>query len=230
MTPDVPPSQTLSRGLTLLEVLAETETALSVAELASAASLHRSVAYRLLRTLECHRLVTRAENGGFRLGPGLAALARGVSRDLQTAALPELTGVAGELGMTAFVAVLDQDEVVTLTSVEPAGAHAAIAQRPGSRHSVRLGAPGIAIQAGLPEHDTRFGAGRRKEVLRARSDGFAVTRDEIIPGLSSVAVPLHAPGHPPAALAVVYLSTGMGHGDIAGRLSAAAERICRALG
>ena len=61
----------------------------------------------------------------------MAALARNVARDLQTAALPELTDVANELGMTAFIAVSDgQGSAVTLVSVEPR--HAVRASRPAS--------------------------------------------------------------------------------------------------
>ncbi len=76
-----------------------------------------------------------------RLGTGLAALAAGVAADLQAEALPELTAAANELGMTCFLVVLDHDECVTLTSVEPRHAVTAVAQRPGARHPVTRGAP-----------------------------------------------------------------------------------------
>ncbi len=48
--------------------------------------------------------------------------------------------VANELGMTAFLAVLDHEYAVTLVSVEPRAAIAAVAQRPGTRHSQAAGA------------------------------------------------------------------------------------------
>ena len=113
--------------------------------------MHRSVAYRLLRTLEDHGLVdARRGAGASQLGARMAALAAGVAHDLQAEALPELTAVANELGMTCFLVVLDHDECVTLVSVEPRHAVASVAQRPGTRHPVTVGAPGKAILSVLP--------------------------------------------------------------------------------
>ncbi len=78
-----PASQTLSRGIRLLEELADARAPLTIDDLAARVELHRSVAYRLLRTLEDHGLVTRDAAGAVRLGTGLAALAAGVAADLQ---------------------------------------------------------------------------------------------------------------------------------------------------
>ena len=83
------PSQTLSRGIRALEIMAAASAPLTIAELADAMGVHRSVAYRILRTLEDHSLLVRDDAGRVQPGPGLAVLARGVSRNLQAAALPE---------------------------------------------------------------------------------------------------------------------------------------------
>ncbi|MFT4231862.1 MAG: helix-turn-helix domain-containing protein, partial [Leucobacter sp.] len=134
-------SQTLSRGLRALELLAEAEHPLSIADLAEQLGVHRSNAYRVLRTLEQHRFVTRDQAGRIRLGPKLTVLARGVAPALHTAAMPALTELAYALGMTAFVAVLDVGDVVTLATVEPANVAASVARNPGVRHPVDRGAP-----------------------------------------------------------------------------------------
>lgn len=225
-------SQTLSRGIRMLELLAEAPGTLTIAELAAALDVHRSIAYRILRTLEDHGLVARNPAGRVQLAPRMAALARGISRDLQAAALPELTAVANDLGMTAFVAVLDRSEVVTLVSVEPRHAHASVAQRPGTRHPLSAGAPGIAIQSVLtatqwrtlgPDAPHRDAA--RPEVAEAAARGFATSHDEVIRGLSSVAVPLVLPGQPTAAIAVVYVASGTPVTELAARLTSAAAAI-----
>lgn len=210
------PSQTLSRGLSALEIIAESEQPIGMADLAARLGLHRSITYRIVRTLEEHRLVTRSDGGGLIPGVRLAALARGVSADLQSAALPELTAVANELGMTAFVTVLDGDEVVTLVSVEPRHAPAAVVQHPGTRHPLHLGAPGAAIQAGLGDRPDGF-------------PGYATSHDEVIKGVFSVAVPLRVPGHPAAAVAVVYLDRGTDTAAVGARLRAAADAVTGAL-
>ncbi|MBT0770166.1 helix-turn-helix domain-containing protein [Kineosporia sp. J2-2] len=206
------PLQTLSRGIQALEELAAADGALSIGELAARLGLHRSITYRIVRTLEGHGLVTRGAAGDLVLGAGLAALARNVSRDLQTAVLPELTAIANEYGMTAFVTVLDAQQVVTLVSVEPRAAVAAVAQRPGTRHALERGAPGRAT--------------RRLVEKTAGERVYETSHDEVTTGLSSVAVPLDLPGHPPAAIAVVYLTGGTVDVDgIGTRLAEAAEGI-----
>ena len=151
--PQASPSQTLSRGIRALEILAEAQQPLTIAELAGAMGVHRSVAYRILRTLEDHSLLVRDDGGRVQPGPGLAVLARGVSRNLQTAALPELTQLANALTMSAFVAVWDHAECVTLVTVDPRHTGATVVQHPGSRHPISAGAPGIAIQSALSEQE-----------------------------------------------------------------------------
>ncbi len=222
-----PHSQTLSRGIRVLESLADSASAMTIAELAAALGVHRSIAYRILRTLEDHGLVSRDAAGAFALGPKLAALARGVERSLQAAALPELTAIANELTMTAFLVVLDHTECVTLSSVEPRAGAATVAQRPGSRHSLALGAPGIAIQSLLSDAELAERAVPRRPLVNG---AYATSHDEVIPGLRSVAVPVHAHGGPPAALAVVYVSSDRGDSEIASALVDAASAVARQLG
>lgn len=226
MTNVAPPSQTLSRGLLVLEYLAETADPPTIAQVAAQLGVHRSIAYRILRTLEDHGLVSRGPDGRIQLAPRMAALARSVSRDLQAAALPALTSAANELGMTAFLVVLDRDEVVTLVSVEPSHTHASVAQRPGSRHPLSAGAPGIAIQSTLSAAQWRtLGGTPRPEAADAAARGFATSHDEVIRGLSSVAVPLALAGQPAAALAVVYVASARPVEDLAARLREAAAVI-----
>lgn len=227
-----PQSQTLSRGIRVLEILADAREPLSIDELAQRLGVHRSVAYRLLRTLEQHRLTVRDARGRILLGARLAALAAGVAHDLQAEALPELTSAANELGMTCFLAVLDGDEIVTLTSIEPRHAIASVAQRPGTRHAIGIGAPGKVILAALPvtEWPGDLDATHRAELDEARARGYATSHDEVIPGLRSTAVPLQLPSGQPAALAVVYVSSVRSDGDIAERLATASRSIRNALG
>ncbi|MBC9926573.1 MULTISPECIES: IclR family transcriptional regulator [unclassified Leucobacter] len=223
-------SQTLSRGLEALEILADAGSPMSIADLAAGLGLHRSNAYRILRTLEDHRFVLRDAAGLIRLGPKIALLAHGVSSSLQQAARPELTGVANELGATAFVAVLDYDSVLTLLSAEPDRAHAAIAQRPGTRHPIGLGAPSHAIESILtPTERAAFPEGTvpSRKPLDA---GYAISQDEVIPGLTSIAVPLRLTGEPAAAIAIVYVGLSLSNEAIAERLRLAASRITTTLG
>jgi DNA-binding IclR family transcriptional regulator len=232
-SPPASPSQTLSRGIRALEILAEAQRPLTIAELAGAMGVHRSVAYRILRTLEDHSLLVRDDSGRVQPGPGLAVLARGVSRSLQTAALPELTQLANALTMSAFVAVWDHAECVTLVTVEPRHNAATVVQHPGSRHPISAGAPGIAIQSAFSErewHDAAPGIPYRAEAAEARRRGYAASHDEVIAGVSSLAVPVRVPGGRPAALAVVYIRAAQDPEEVAAALTASAGRIESQLG
>ncbi|SDX65560.1 transcriptional regulator, IclR family [Geodermatophilus africanus] len=214
-----PQSQTLDRGLRILEHLAAVGTPQPIADIGQAVGLHRSITYRLLRTLEDHQLVERDPAGHYRLGLGVVGLARGVRTDLQSAALPRLDALVAHLGMTAFLVVRAGDEAVTVSSVEPHDSPAHVVYRPGIRHPVGQGAPGLALlmpEAATPED--------REALREARRLGWATSRGEVIPGLRSVAAPVLGPdGGTRAALAVVYVDDAADTTQI-GQLVAAASR------
>lgn len=227
-----PSSQTLSRGIRILELLAEATGPLTIDDLAARLAVHRSIAYRLLRTLEEHGLVSRDASGHVALGARMAALAAGVSQDLQSAVLPELTALAEDVGMTAFLVILDRDECITLTSVEPRHVGASVARRPGARHSVLVGAPGKAILSAMPEQDWPAGATEtlRRELDEARTRGWATSHDEVLSAVQAVAVPLTLRGRSPAAIAVVHVTGSADPGTLAARLTRAASTVRDSLG
>lgn len=235
--PDAP-SQTLSRALAMLEVVAERPTPPTIAELADALDVHRSVAYRMLRTFELHGLLRRDAAGLVHGAPGLVTLAGGVEQDLRAAALPELTAVSGNLDMTAFLVVWDGRDCLTLATVEPPRGNL-VTQRPGTRHPLGVGAPGVAIAAVLPVEERErlvcedaAAADRLSgpRVDEARDRGWAQSRDEVITGVGSVAAPVPAPGRMPAAIAVVFTAPSVDHEAMGERLTASAQRLAAVLG
>lgn len=221
-----PLSQTLDRGLRVLELLAEQEQSLSSAQIAAGLDVHRSIAYRIVRTLEDHRLLQRRTDGRWELGVGLVVLARGVSPTLHTAATPELADLANDVGMTAFLAVADRQECVTVLTVEPRHSQVHVAYRPGRRHPIDRGGPGVALLAGGPPRP-----GERPEVTAARERGYTLTSGEVVPGLSSVAAPVVAEGGAVvASVAVLFLQEPpLEVQPLAVRVCAAARAIAREL-
>ncbi|MCB4207267.1 IclR family transcriptional regulator [Arthrobacter sp. UM1] len=208
-TPSVP-SQTLSRGLRVLEVIALSPRGATVNEVVSRLGVHRSVVYRMVKTLEAHGLVRADEEGRYRADHGLAALAQGVESGLRRFAVPALHRLSAETGATAFLVVAEGSECITLESVEAVAAGAALAQRPGTRHGLDHGAPGLAIMSGLsPAEWAEFRPETpyRPEADEARRRGYAVSHDEVIDGLGSCAAPIPLGQGLPAAIATVYLST-----------------------
>lgn len=221
-------SQTLDRGLRALEVLADAGRPISITELAEHLEVHRSSAYRILRTLEEHRFALRNEAGLIRLGPRLSALGRRAAPGLTKIAQPELFMLANKLGVTAFITVLDADEVITILSVEPSHGSVNLAQRPGARHSRYNGAPSHAIEASLTaeEHRTIYeGAPRTASAIATKERGYALSQDEVIPGVTSIAIPLRLQGEPPAAIAVVSIGMPEQPDYFADELRKAATRM-----
>lgn len=210
-------SQTLSRGLTALEIIGISDNPISVVELAEQLRIHRSMAYRLVKTLEQHGFIEKTSAGTLRLGMKLSALARGVARSLQEAAAPELAALAEELGMTAFLVAYDGEAAVTLSSAEPFHAQTTVAKKPGTRHSIDLGAPGHVIRSQV--FPNKYPAQR-----------YEYSKDEVLPGIASIAVPLVIAGSQPAALAVLYLPQEVDHEHIARVLTASSKRIVAAAG
>ena len=181
-------SQTLSRGLALLELLSELGRPAGLQELALLLGVHRSVAYRLVRTLEGHRLIRVEADGRYAPGLGLVALARTATGGVRTMALPVLNELAHDLAATTFLATAEADEVVCLASVEPPQAMIGIHFREGLRHALGVGAAGLAILAGRPLPE------ERESVTIARRRGYAVSRGEIQCGATGIAAPVIIPG------------------------------------
>jgi DNA-binding IclR family transcriptional regulator len=207
-------SQTLDRGLRVLELVAA-EGPVGIDGIAAGLELHRSIVYRLVRTLEDHRLVERDEAGRYRVSVGVAVLARSVQSDLRSAAAVELARLADSLAMTAFLVVRDGDEAATVDIVEPRRPDLMVTHRPGLRHPIERGAPGLALLAGQP-----FVAGERTEVSRARRRGWCATESEVLPGMAAVAAPIADLG----ALAVLWLARSNVDRDAVGTAVAAAAR------
>ena len=205
-------SQTLARGLRALEIIGSASEPISVAALSQQLDIHRSMGYRLVKTLEQCGFVERDADGGLIIGTKLAILARRVAKDLLSAAAPELAAIAEQLEMTAFLVTYDGEFAVTLSSAEPKNLETTLGKKPGSRHAIGQGAPGKVIQSLLNP---------KKFPLQP----FEMSENEVIHGIASIAVPLHLSSGQPAAIAVLYLPHKVNKAKVAKALTSAASRI-----
>jgi DNA-binding IclR family transcriptional regulator len=196
-------SQTLSRGLQVLEVIAGSGRPMSAAELADVLQMHRSVIYRLVRTLEGHRLLTTELDGRYALGLGLLTLSRSVQYGLRSALHPILAQLSAELGETAIVGLVEGDEIVCIASVEPANGLLRVRYREGYRHSIELAAGGLAVLSALPPEPEE-----RPEVAQAREVGYAVSFDELKEGAAAVSAPVLIPHQATRMSVTVLMPTG----------------------
>ncbi|TYL49718.1 helix-turn-helix domain-containing protein [Nocardioides sp. BGMRC 2183] len=218
-------SQTLARGLRALELVAGAQDGLSVQEIAGQLDVHRSIASRLLATLAEFRLVARGQDNRYRPGAGLAALATGVHLTLREAADPVLRDLAAELNATVALLVIEGQEAVALSVVEPPRATYLISFRTGGHHPLGRGSAGVALLAALPPRP-----GEPEAVAESRERGYASTFGEVEPGAYGVAVPLPStPGMPTACINLITHRAELAE-SAPPALLAAAETLHAALG
>lgn len=214
-------SQTLDRGLKLLELLAVEDRDMTVAELATSLGMHRQAVYRLLTTLRNHRLAAEGSSGRYRLGLGVIQLARQANPQLRRAAVPHLRTLAEELGVTTQCVVAEGADAVVLAVVEPSDAVFHLSQRSGARHPLDQGASGLAIMLARPPT-----ADDPPAVVEARERGYAVSHGNLTPGAVGIAVPLYdGEGQPLEASLGIVSMVDLDIERTAERLLATAEQI-----
>lgn len=202
-------AQVLDRSFAILDVLADSDEDMSLADMGKKLNLHKSTFYRLLRTLERHRFAEKDPGTGkYRLGSKLLELgARTVARfELVSVGRPYLEKLTVQTGETAHLGLLCDGEVVSISVVD--GRHALrVSVTVGGRSPAHCSSLGKAILALLPEQEvgmivarhglkayTRHTITRRSdlkaELARIRSRGFAIDDQETEEGLKCIAAPV----------------------------------------
>lgn len=198
-------SQTLERALDTLQVLADGIPRTSQ-ELANELGLHRSIIYRILRTLEDYSLVARATDGRFHLGLGMAALAKSGMGDLEAEVDQILQELSNVTSASAIFCGAQRDDAVVLVSTRPSHRPASVAIRTGTRIPFNQSAPGLAILALREpmEHEA-------DEVALARQTGYVHTKGTPFVGLEAISVPLRMPDGQEASISLLF---PIGDGDV----------------
>src|SRR6476659_8144516 len=113
------PVQSVDRAITILELLARQGES-SVTEIAAQLGVHKSTAFRLLATLETHRLVEQInDRGRYRLGVGNLRLAGATPArlDVATEARPVTRQLAGDTGEAVNLTVRSEESALYLDQV-----------------------------------------------------------------------------------------------------------------
>ncbi|MEV6135602.1 helix-turn-helix domain-containing protein [Nocardia sp. NPDC051990] len=193
-------SKTLHNGLEIVELLTQHKYGLTITEIAAGVGVHRTVADRLVRTLEAHRLCRRTENKRILLGSGLISLAGSVEQDLRELARPVLEELADSIEATAHLAVREgEDAVRAMMVIEPRNSRAHVGFHAGQVDPINRGSAGLAMLAALPPRE-----GERPEVTRARERGFAVTTGEVTHSITGISAAV--PNRRPADLVSIGVS------------------------
>jgi DNA-binding IclR family transcriptional regulator len=218
----------VDRSVARIATLAEDGPA-ALAELVARTGLARPTAYRLAVALEYHGLVSRDENGRFRLGTRVLGWANQALNDrgLAENATTVLAQLRDATDASAQLYVRDHDRRVCLASVEP---------RRGLRDLVPVGASfpldrgsgGRILLAWAPDA-AHFPRLKAADLAAIRAAGWASTVAEREPGVASVSAPVFdAAGTVIAAVGVSgpedrFVATAIP--DIAARVVAAARAL-----
>jgi DNA-binding IclR family transcriptional regulator len=199
--------QSVDRALTILEVLARVGEA-GVTEVAAELNVHKSTAFRLVATLEAHRLVEQAgDRGKYRLGVGVLRLAGATTArlDVVQEARSVCRQLAADTGETVNIAVLSEssalylDQVAGSSALQPhnwVGQHIPLhATSNGKVLLSGLDQQALDILLGKLSPYTEFTITKRsslrEELDRVRAQGYAVAVDELEVGLTAAAAPIH---------------------------------------
>jgi DNA-binding IclR family transcriptional regulator len=200
--------KTVDRALQVLLQFTRERPEWSTSELARALGVHRSIVYRLLKTLERRGFVTQTDRQGrFALGLKLVELGNVVlsGLDLRQVASPFMARLVKETGESAFLSVLSGDDCVCIEKIDSPKAIRAMTSI-GTHSPLHAGASGKVLLAHLSPGriDNLIANGLkrvtprtvtdpvrlREDLAQIRQHGWAYTVGELTPDVAAVSVPL----------------------------------------
>jgi len=199
--------EAIARGLDVIRAFGPRQPVMSLAAVAGASGLPRPTARRILLTLEGLGYVRQAE-GGYELTPRVLDLGMSyvLSRGLWEIARPHMEALVARTRESSSIAQLDGSDIVYVARVAVPKI-VALAVTIGTRFPALQTSLGKVLLAALPlaeaervlAEPSRSGivprwlpdASERAAVLReVRARGWALTDEQLAPGIRSVAVPL----------------------------------------
>jgi DNA-binding IclR family transcriptional regulator len=184
VTPPTPPSGVLERGIAILECFSEERLRLQLRELAQLTGLDKATLLRLAGVLVKTRLLHRFDNGSYAPGPALLHMGMLYRRtfDMGSRLQPVLQAVMQQTGETVAFFVRSGDERVCLYREN--SSHEV-------RHHVEVGARVKLDAGGSSAHVLKvFTGGKTPQAEQILRHGFAITREERLPQMASVALPV----------------------------------------
>lgn len=201
-------TDSLSRMLSVLDLLSVENPTCTAVDVAQALGCSRTTSYRYLKTLTAAGLLASQAGGRFSLGARIIELDRQIrlSDPLLVAAEPRMRSLSNDLGLNAFVCSYYKDAVICIAQSTPDGPWRTSWGR-GRPMPLMQGAAGKVILAHLPTSRLKNLALSCPDEIRAaklgdnwhefracmrniRKAGYALTIAEVDPGTAGLAAPL----------------------------------------
>lgn len=142
--------QVIARAGRIMRVLKNHPAGLSLGQIAQLTGLARSTVQRIIFALEEESLVVPASaSGGYRLGPGLVALAAAIQVDLRDKMRPVLRQLSAKVDETVDLSILDHDHLYFVDQITAPQRLQAVSSI-GASFPLHCTANGKAILAKLP--------------------------------------------------------------------------------
>lgn len=219
-------SQTLDRGLLALKYISENPAGVSQQEVADFLGVHRTIAHRLIGTLEYRHLVRRTAGRKIVLAGGLLPMALAFRERLQVCAREPLEQLAELTRATAYLYVqVDDSTVQSVVVALPTSRDVHLVIPEGLMHPLSQGAAGIAILSARPPLH-----GESDAVTDARRLGYAQSSSAILPNTNAVAVAVPAAVGQPSMSVGIAGFDGAQFGEYIVELIETASRIAVSLG
>lgn len=201
--------QSVDRALALVDIIAESEDGLSLAQISTSIGLPKSTVFGLLSTLRDYNYIQQSpEDGRYQLGIKLFELGTQVARtwDIRDAARPVLRRLINEFGETVHLGAEDNGEVLYLEKMSPESI-VNIVSEVGIRLPMHCSALGKVLLANKSKSELKRIIGMRglpafthktittqtkleKELAQIREQGYAIDDGEIMENLRCVAAPI----------------------------------------
>lgn len=200
--------QSVSKAMRLLDILAESSSALSLAEISQKTGWPKSTVHGLLATMRESAVVAQDEDGRYRLGIRLFEYGCILSSSwtIVDRAKPFLQHISYETGDAVFLSILDRGEVITLDRANNRSG-LWISAEMGCRLPIHCTSQGKLFLAYMPEEERTELLQRtvmssytdrsitterelREELSKIRQQGYATEFGEYKTGTRSVAAPI----------------------------------------
>ena len=191
--------QVIARAAAVLRALKDSQTGLSLGQIADRVALPRSTVQRIVAALIDERLLIATRAAGVRLGPELQALAEAARTNTVDLCRPHLTALMAATGETVDLSALRGGQMVFLDQVQ--GSHRLRAvSSVGEHFPLTTTANGRAALSILPEDaaielaqaEWAQGSGNLPILLArlalARKLGFAEDNDDHTEGISAIGI------------------------------------------
>jgi DNA-binding IclR family transcriptional regulator len=203
-------AQAIRRALDVARHVAQLQrSGATLARIGKATGLHRSTAFRILRSLTDERLLHfREADHTYHIGP-LAyelGLAGGIHADLHDEWKPTVRAIAAGTGLTSYLMARSGNEAVCLLCVQGTAAVRAMPFDVGQRVPLGIGAGGLVMLAALDDDEVRRIAASHsarldvfpsrilssteidRRVTETRQRGFSISLGTVAAGVSGIGV------------------------------------------